>query len=312
MKIRAHRRTAPLLVFAFLLGSCTSPGPVGTTAPDGETPSQPPERAPTATSFQPPSPDAEPTFTPTAVPLAFTVNGEPVTLDEYNQALQRLHLGVPELSNEEAGVRVRDDFIDQILLARAAAENGFTLSESDFEDRLAGLVADAGGEDAFSAWLEANLYTPEGFAKDFRRAIAAAWMRDRIFETVPGSAEQVRARQIRVTTRVEADSVLQQLQTGTSFDIMIAVYDPDGLGDLGWFPRGFLFQPEIEAAAFAISPGDFSGVIETAVGFHIIEVTDYAEDRPLDPEARRALQTAALEAWLEQRRVEGEIVSFIE
>ena len=312
MKIRAHRVLPAALAVVFLLGGCNLQLPDGTPGPGEAPPSETPEPGPSATSFQPPSPDAEPTFTPTTVPVALTVNGEPVTLDNYNLALQRLHLGVPELSNEAAASRVQGDFIDQILLAQAAIEAGFTLSEIEFQARLATLAADAGGEDALNAWLEANLYTPEDFEKDLRRTIAAAWMRDRIYETVPESAEQVRARQIRVTTRAEADSVLQQIQTGTGFDLMIAFYDPDGLGDLGWFPRGFLFQPEIEEAAFGLSVGDYSGVIETAVGYHIIEVTGHAEDRPLDPEARRVLQAAALEEWLAERRAESEILSFIE
>jgi parvulin-like peptidyl-prolyl isomerase len=316
VKIYAHRGFAAVLAAAltavFLLAGCNLQLPEGTSAPVDAPPSQAPDAGLTATSFQPPSPDAEPTLTPTAVPLALTVNGEAVTLDEYNEALQRLHLGVPELSSEEAASRVQADFIDQILLAQAAVEAGFNLSEAEWQARLAALTSDAGGEEALNAWLAANLYSREGFEKDLRRSIAAAWMRDRIFETVPASAEQVRARQIRVTSRGEADSVLQQIQSGTGFDLMIAFYDPDGLGDLGWFPRGALFQPEIEEAAFALSVGDYSGVIETAVGYHIIQVTDYAEDRPLDPEARWALQAAALDEWLAARRAEGEIVTIIE
>jgi peptidyl-prolyl cis-trans isomerase C len=300
----------PAVLILAALAACTLQMPGGTPGPADTTPTEAPETAPSATSFQPPSPDVEPTLTPTAVPLALTVNGEPVTLDEYNLALQRIHLGVPELSSEAAAERVQADFIDQILLAQAGVETGFTLSEADFQARLAGLTADAGGEEAFNAWLDANLYSRESFEKDFRRSIAAAWMRDRVFETAPASAEQVRARQIRVTSRAEADSVLQQIQTGTSFDLMIAFYDPDGLGDLGWFPRGFLFQPGIEEAAFSLSVGDYSGVIETEVGFHIIQVTDRAEDRPLDPEARRTLQAKALTDWLAQRRAESEIVLF--
>lgn len=239
------------------------------------------------------------------------VNGEPVTLDEFNRALQRFHAGVPEASSEEAIERVSSDYIDQILLAQAAIREGYVLSEAGFQERLAALVDDAGGNEALETWLADNFYTRDLFESDLRRSIAAAWMRDRIAAAVPTSAEQVRARQVRVTNREEAETVLAQLNGGTGFDVLARVYDPEGLGELGWFPRGLLFEPAVEDAAFALAVGDYSGVIETGVGFHIIQVTDRAADRPLDPDALWALQSRALEEWLIEQRAGSEIELFV-
>ena len=303
--MKTHLRFALLpVIVTVLLAGCqggSGPTPAASQESIGET------EAATPTSFHPVTPDASPTVTPTPVPLALTVNGESVTLDEYNLALQRFHLGVPEAPTEEARQRVLDDAIDQILLAQGAVEAGFVLSEEDWQARYAGLVADAGGEEAFAVWLEVNLYSREQFELDLLRSIAAAWMRDQIFAGVSLSAEQVRARHVRLNTRGEADDVLAQINGGTEFDLMIAFYDPEGLGDLGWFPRGVLFEPAIEEAAFALSVGDHSGVIETSVGFHIVEVTDYAADRPLDPDALWALKLAALADWIENRRAASNI-----
>lgn len=41
-------------------------------------------------------------------------------------------------------------------------------------------------------------------------------------------------------------------------------------GDLGFFGKGDM-QKEFEAAAFALQPGQMSGIVETASGLHLIE-----------------------------------------
>lgn len=306
-------KKSALIVFVLLLAvlSACSGDSSGEAPPAGDASATAPVPGPSPTSFQPPSPDAEPTLTPTPVPLALTVNGDSITLDEFNLALQRFHLGIPDAPSEEARARVLADYVDQILLSQAAAESGFSLTEEDFQARYAALIEDAGGEAGFNAWLEANLYPRPIFEQDLRRSFAAAWMRDRIFAEVPASAEQVRARQVRTTSRTEAENVLEQLSSGTSFDIMVLIYDPEGLGDLGWFPRGYLFELAIEEAAFGLSVGDYSGVIESSVGFHIVQTTDRAADRPLDPDALWTLQLAALDRWLADRQAQSDVSVFV-
>ena len=44
---------------------------------------------------------------------------------------------------------------------------------------------------------------------------------------------------------------------------LAAEYDPVAEGELGWFPRGYLFDKELEDAAFGLQAGEYSQVIET-------------------------------------------------
>jgi parvulin-like peptidyl-prolyl isomerase len=49
-------------------------------------------------------------------------------------------------------------------------------------------------------------------------------------------------------------------------------------GLVGTFPRGQM-HPAFDAAAFSVTPGEISPVVETPVGFHIIRVDEHVEGR---------------------------------
>ena len=71
------------------------------------------------------------------------------------------------------------------------------------------------------------------------------------------------------------DSIVNQ---GASFEDMAKKYseDPGSKtfgGDLGFVKKG-VFYPEFEAAAFSLEVGEISNVIETPVGYHIIELLE--------------------------------------
>ncbi|HKI77450.1 MAG TPA: peptidylprolyl isomerase [Ignavibacteriaceae bacterium] len=75
-----------------------------------------------------------------------------------------------------------------------------------------------------------------------------------------------------------AESILDSIKAGADFSEMAKKYseDPGSAkegGDLGWVKKG-VFYPEFEAAAFALQPGELSDVIESPVGFHIIQLLD--------------------------------------
>jgi parvulin-like peptidyl-prolyl isomerase len=204
--------------------------------------------------------------------LAATVNGEGITLEEYQAELQRyqaaLGPNVP-VGEEESQQRVLDDLINQVLLTQGASSSGYKVDAATLQERINELEEKAGGEQAFNNWMAANGYTNESFRIALARSMDAAWMRDRILTEIPEVAEQIHARQILLYSSEEANDVLAQLEAGKDFATLAAAYDPITQGDLGWLPRNYLTTPELEQAAFSLQPGEYSQVIETSLGFHI-------------------------------------------
>lgn len=245
--------------------------------------------------------------TPTPVVLAAQVNGEAITLAEFQSELARYQAAVGTQLATQDEQRVLNDLVDELLLAQAAAENGFTASEADVQERYNQLADRLGGEQALIAWMDQNGYTPGEFSRRLARGIAAAWMRDWVADQVPDTAEQVHARQILLYNSEEAQSVITQLNAGADFDELALQYDPVAGGDLGWFPRGYLLDLGLEAAVFELQPGKYTSIIQTAAGYHIVQVLEIDPQYPLTPQAREALQSQALTDWLSNRRNQSDI-----
>jgi peptidyl-prolyl cis-trans isomerase C len=252
---------------------------------------------------------ALPTSTP--VPAVATVNGEVVPLAEYQEELARYKSAQAALgktvSDEDAAKTVLDDMIDQTLLAQNARAAGLSISDADLQSRVDALTVSLGGADQFSAWQAAHGYSDASFRAALRRSAEAALMRDMLVASVPSTAEQVHVRQILLYNADEANSVLIQLKGGATFDTLAAKYDPVTSGDLGWFPQGYLLEPAIEQAAFALQPGQFSEVIQTQVGYHILFMIERGP-HALSPDALLVLQDKAVRDWLSAQRAQAQIV----
>jgi peptidyl-prolyl cis-trans isomerase SurA len=75
-----------------------------------------------------------------------------------------------------------------------------------------------------------------------------------------------------------AQAVLDSIKQGANFEEMAKKYseDPGSKaygGDLGFVKKG-VFYPQFEAAAYALEVGQISDVVETPVGYHIIELLE--------------------------------------
>lgn len=73
----------------------------------------------------------------------------------------------------------------------------------------------------------------------------------------------------------------QRLEGGEAFEDVARELSDDASaargGDLGTFGRGAMV-PEFEEAAFALEPGEISGIVPSRFGFHIIRVTEVSAD----------------------------------
>lgn len=249
-------------------------------------------------------PSPIPTATATPVPAAVVVNGEVVTAAEFTDELARYQSAQVALGNtvtlDVATKVVLNDLIDQVLLAQGAATQGYVVDDAAVQVRIDALVAQIGA-DALTQWQSAHGYTDAGFRSALKRQMAAAWMRDQIAVSVPSTAVQVHVKQILLYNSDTAQEVLAELQAGGDFDALAAQYDPVTHGELGWFPKSYVLDPAIDDAAFSLEPGQYSNVIQTEAGYHIIKVIERDPARPLTSDARLALQEKALTDWLAQQ-----------
>ncbi len=82
---------------------------------------------------------------------------------------------------------------------------------------------------------------------------------------------------IKTKMKNQALQLHKRVMDGESFDLLIVKYSQGPAaaqgGDVGFIERGTIL-PEVEAAAFRLPVGQVSEVIESSVGFHIIQVLD--------------------------------------
>ncbi len=135
--------------------------------------------------------------------------------------------------------------------------------------------------------VEANLYRDK--------------VRAKVTEGTPAEEEEVWARHILVADEATANQVLQDLQSGKSWDDLVQQYSTDTSskdagGDLGWFARGVMVT-EFENAAFALKVGETSQPVQTSFGWHVIQVLGH-EMRPLDASQYSQLLDQKFQEWL--------------
>lgn len=80
----------------------------------------------------------------------------------------------------------------------------------------------------------------------------------------------------REAARAQAEEILAMVRAGEDFAVLARRFsqDPGSReqgGDLGWFRRGQMV-PEFDRAAYALTPGQVSPVVETAFGYHIVKL----------------------------------------
>lgn len=201
------------------------------------------------------------------------VNGQPVAesvLRTYVRTTERKDLD--ELTPEDRA-RVIDDLIGLELLAQQADKDGLTSSRAlaaQVELQRLRLVANAMATD----YIEKN---PPSDA-----AIQAIY--DDNLDRLAG--RQYKARNILVTTKEEAESVIGQLRQGADFTALAQARadgptGPNG-GALDWFSLDSV-PPPFAAAVQAMAVGSYTmEPVQTDFGFHVILLE---ETRTLEPPA---------------------------
>lgn len=260
-------------------------------------------------------PEEPATLIPTpSEPMIAMINDEGIWLSDFEDEVQRYIAAATNLEKEvdenQVSEIVLETMTETLLLAQGARAAGFILDQDSYDRKFENLVMKSGGEDQFSQWLLDHHYSPESFERLYKLQIEAAWMRDYLISQVPTKVEQIRARQILVSSKTLAEDIYNQLQNGADFDYYAWGYDQLAGGELGWFPRGYLVLPQIEDAVFNLQPGEYSQVIESTYGYHIVQVMEHELDRELTQDALLQKQRLALISWLaDQKDISSIILS---
>ena len=96
----------------------------------------------------------------------------------------------------------------------------------------------------------------------------------------------------------KAEEVLKKAKAGEDFAKLAEEYsdDPGSAsqgGDLGYFGKGQMVKP-FEEAAFALKPGQISGIVESDYGYHIIKVFDKIDEQQPLSEVKDTIKTTLL------------------
>jgi foldase protein PrsA len=251
------------------------------------------------------------------------VNGQEITWADYEPELKQslysvtLQYGVDwnQAENLDLLASFQDEIlqtvIDRAVLRQGAAEEGIEASQESVEARLEEESAAVLESGMFSSWEQ--FLEEYGLSEEYlARLIEDEVLVDQVTEAHAPSreAEQVHARHILVTDEETGQEVISRLEAGEEWATLASELSEDtgtkdNEGDLGWFPRGVMVS-EFEEAVFSLEPGTTSGLVETAYGYHIIQVLEKGM-REVDDETYDSLLSDAFLTWLDEQRADAEI-----
>ncbi|MDQ7844154.1 MAG: peptidylprolyl isomerase [Armatimonadota bacterium] len=269
--------------------------------------------------------------------VAATVNGEVIYRSELDREVAavaqqyRIDLTSAEgrKQREEISRIVLDQMIEQRLILQEARKRHALATEAQVAAAVEEIRKNFPSDAEFQFALDQRNLTLDDLRKRLRTTLTVQNLQARVSQATVNSSEvaryyeqnrrefdrpeQVRVRHILVETEAEARLVLARLMRGEKFADLARQLsrDPgskDQGGDLGFVARGQLV-PEFERAAFALQPGQISGIVKTQYGYHVIQGIARQAGKPstlaeVSDEIRRQLLTRKQEAdfarWLQQ------------
>ena len=246
------------------------------------------------------------------------VNGDVIPRTEFEQAVKNLEAQaggpVPQDRRDAVYRQVLDQLVAFRLLTQESAARKVPIPETDIDARMQQIRGQFPDDKAYSAALSERGMTPDTLREDIRRQMAAM----KLVETavVPTvtvgdpeieafykqnpdkfqEPEAVHAAHVLIRVpegtdaaakqkaRAEAQGVLASARKkGADFAALAKQHSQDQAsavngGDLGFVARGQTV-PAFEQAAFALKPGELSGVVESPFGFHVIKAFEKRQAR---------------------------------
>jgi parvulin-like peptidyl-prolyl isomerase len=279
-------------------------------------------------------PGAGPSPTSAGHTVVVRVDGEAVTRADVDAV--RAELRFAGVEDDEQAARAQA--IRRLLVRREAGRLGVTVSQKAVDERLAGITAGAGGEEALAAALENAAMTREQFVAAARHALLEIALAAKLFtdekpidaEVVAFYREQreglftrpaaVRLRKITVPSEAMATRAATEADGGLAFAAAARRYSMDEKtryegGMLGWILVDSLPQ-EVASALAGLSAKEVSSPIHSFGRWHLYQVVDRRDERAVPlaevrDEIRRELtrrrRANALDAWVRSQLEEATV-----
>jgi peptidyl-prolyl cis-trans isomerase C len=244
------------------------------------------------------------------------VNGEAITMTEYQRALARRQQEVNAADPSTLQNDVLDQLIENVLVRQGAAAQNISVSDQDVQNELKANIDTAGSESAWQQWLTTNLFTQDEFVQSLRISLINNQVLDKLTQDLSGPVPQVHARHILVGSEADANALLARLKAGEDFATLAKTFSKDDTtreqgGDLGWFTQDELLAPELAKAAFALKPGEIGGPVSTQLGFHIIQTLEF-DNKPIDSDDRRVyIAQVRFENWIHELTNKAKIERYL-
>jgi peptidyl-prolyl cis-trans isomerase C len=329
-----------------------APAQAGAPAPASAAPAAGPSApAPGATPTAAPAVKPVPAQLPE---IMARVNGLPIDRAEFERAVKSLEgqAGgpVPPERRDVIYRQLVDQLIGMKLLAQESVARKIVVPDTEVEGRLTEVKKPFPNEQAFTAALAERQLTLDKLKAEIRQQLQAMKLVDaEIRPTVAVTdadvtdfyvknpekfqePEAVRVSHILIRTpdatdeaqkkkaKAEATTVLAELKKGGDFAALAKQHSQDAGsaangGDLGFVPRGNTV-PVFEQAAFALKPGQTSGIVESPFGYHIIKVFAHRDARtvPLQevkPQVKEFLTQQQMqqktEAFINKLKAKGKV-----
>jgi len=203
--------------------------------------------------------------------------------------------------------KILENMIDRELLYQESQKKGIKVDEAEINEQWENLKKRFPSEAEFKTALRKVNLSEAIVRSQIKRGLVIKTLIDKqiiekitvlnkeikaYYEKNPGSfkqPEQVRASHILIKLNPEADEsqkvaarkkieeVQMKLKKGEDFAALAKEFSegPSSVkgGDLGYFNKGQMVK-SFEKVAFALKPGEVSGVTETKFGYHLIKVVD--------------------------------------
>ena len=243
-----------------------------------------------------------------------TVNGSVITRKVFDREIKLLEERAAregrQLSDEQltaAKSKVLDRLVESELLYQESRKKNIRVEAQAIEDQLKEIKQRFPNETEFKNALERMNITEAEIKSQIEKGIAInSLIKTQITDKIVISekeckdfydahpqffkqGEQVKASHIlikvapdanesqKAQARKKIETIQKKLKNGEDFGAMAREYSEgpsrERSGDLGYFGRGQMVKP-FETAAFAMTSGQISDMVETQFGYHLIKVYD--------------------------------------